>query len=75
MKKYKGIDSRDIKCCCTNPQCVESGLSFEEDMLVFYFLEIIPGSTILHQKRRTMYLNKQTRKEIIKSLRSLNLKS
>lgn len=73
--KYKGIDTKRIKCCCDDPECAEAGISFEENMLLFTYLEIIPGTKRYYQITKSMYLNKQTRKEIIKQLRSLNLKS
>jgi hypothetical protein len=38
--KYNGIDHREIKCCCDNPQCIEGGISIEENMLKFHFLEM-----------------------------------
>ena len=75
MSKYEGIDERDIKCCCKNENCRESGISFEENTLRFHFLEYIEGldKKILTQTTRTMILNKQTAQELIKELKKITL--
>ena len=74
--KYKGIDNREIKCCCDNPNCSEGGISFDTDeninMLNFHFLDYINGTEILHQETKTMYLDKENTKELIKALKELN---
>lgn len=78
QSKYKGIDSRDIKCCCNEPNCAETGISFDEDegqkMLKFHFLHyryINKTEKILEQKTKTMFLNKENTKELITALKQL----
>lgn len=66
--KYKGIDERQIKCCCNNPNCIESGISFDEDFLFFHFLE--HDETIgLHQTTKAMMLNKENINQLIQALK------
>lgn len=78
QSKYQGIDSRKIKCCSTNPNSIESGISFDEDegikMLRFHFLGNIerPNSEpILNQFTKTMHLNKKNIKQLIAELQQL----
>ncbi len=80
--KYKGIDEREIKCCCNNPKCAEGGISFDFDeeenkhVLKFHFLEHInrDDTGSLFQRTRAMMLNKETTKELINKLKSLKFK-
>lgn len=72
--KYLGIDERIIKCCCDSDDCIESGISFDGNLLRFHFLEYIDlkdGRKILNQKTRSMHLNKQTAKELINELKNI----
>ena len=70
--KYKGIDSRDIKCCCDDSECPEAGISFEGDMLDFHFLEYIGNANpILHQKTKSMKLSRKTANQLIKHLQEI----
>jgi hypothetical protein len=72
MSKYQGIDERDIKCCCGDENCREGGISFEENILRFHFLEYIEGDKkILTQTTRSMVLNKQSARELIKELQKI----
>jgi uncharacterized protein (DUF1499 family) len=66
--KYKGIDAREIKCCCNNPNCIESGISFDKDYLFFHFLEYDENGS-LHQIRKAMMLNKENINQLIQSLK------
>lgn len=59
--KYAGIDERMIKCCDSNPNTIEAGISFDKldngtNVLRFHFLEQLPSGT-LTQTTRSMYLN------------------
>lgn len=73
--KYKGIDEREIKCCCVNSEnCIESGISFDENILRFHFLEYITEKKILTQKTKLMYLNKESIQDLIKKLKSIKFK-
>lgn len=71
MSKYHGIDEREIKCCSTNPNSIEAGISFDYDnginILRFHFLEYIEGR-VLDQRTKSMHLNKETVQAIIKQL-------
>ena len=80
--RYKGIDSRQIKCACNNPRCIESGLSFDEmdgkATLQFHFLELIKYGKyglvtppILHQNTKLMQLDKETAQQIIDKLKDI----
>lgn len=72
--KYNGIDQRDIKCCCDNPNCCEAGISIDENCLKFHFLEYIPMSgekIMLTQTTKSMMLNKENVNELIKELKQL----
>lgn len=73
--KYKGIDSRKIKCCCENPDCIESGIDFDTDnsqnILRFHFLDYVKDTERLTQKTKSMYLNKENVKELIEYLEQL----
>lgn len=75
--KYKGIDQREIKCCCGDPNCNESGISFSEgNMLNFHFLEsrltgLIFGKIELTQTTKAMILNKETARQLIKHLKTI----
>lgn len=77
--KYKGIDSRGIKCCSDNPNSIEAGISFDYDedkdvnILRFHFLDYEEGK-ILNQKTKSMHLNKENTKELIKELKKLTFK-
>lgn len=73
MEKYKGIDQRDIKCCCNEENCRQAGISFSENMLNFHFLDFkdLPKGKILDQFTRSMYLNKQTAQALIKELKKV----
>jgi uncharacterized protein (DUF1499 family) len=64
--KYKGIDQREIKCCCENPNCCESGISFDENFLRFHFLTTEP---CLHQETKAMMLNKENIDQLINALK------
>lgn len=71
MIKYTGIDERQIKCCCGLIDCRQSGISFEEDnILRFHFLDR-DGVGNIGQITRSMYLNKQTAKELIDELKKI----
>lgn len=73
--KYKGLDQRQIKCCDTAKDTIEAGISFDneegQDILNFHFLEYInlSGEPILIQRNRSMWLNKENIKELIKELK------
>ena len=80
--KYKGIDQREIKCCDPSIKTIEAGISFDEDRghntLCFHFLDTIDykgggdkTEPILHQVTKTMWLNKENTKELIKALQEL----
>ena len=78
MSKYNGIDSREIKCCDKSETTIEAGISFDEDecqnILKFHFLDYTnkkDGSKMLHQKTKSMWLNKENTKQLIKALREL----
>lgn len=80
MSKYIGIDEREIKCCDTEPDTREAGISFDYDdnkkvnVLRFHFLEeidLINGNKLTDQVMRTMYLNKENTAQLIKALREL----
>jgi hypothetical protein len=78
MSKYKGIDSREIKCCDKSKTTIEAGISFDiegkQNILRFHFLEYIPGENgnkILHQETKTMWLNKKNTKQLIQALNEL----
>lgn len=66
--KNKGIDLRDIRCCSTNPNSIESGISFDEGengkaILRFHFLE--DNGFGLFQTEKHMHLNEENAKELI----------
>jgi hypothetical protein len=75
--KYKGIDQRQIKCACDNPNYAETGISFdfdeEETLLRFHFLEYSDAG-FYYQRTKSMVLTKQTAKELIKALKQLKFK-
>ncbi len=75
--KFKGIDSREIKCCSENTNSIEAGISFEKDegvnVLRFHFLDYIAGTGLLHQQTKAMHLNKHTRDELITLLKQLDV--
>ena len=72
--EFLGIDSRQIKCCCNNPKCRQTGVSFEEmngrPILRFHFNEYVDldGNKSLDQKTRIMVLNKKNITELIHQL-------
>lgn len=72
--KYKGIDSRDIKCCSDNENSIEAGISFDENdgvnILRFHFLDYEEGK-ILNQRTKSMHLNEENTNELIKKLTEL----
>jgi hypothetical protein len=74
--KYKGIDSRKIKCCCLNGNCIEAGISIEEDKLFFHYLdwEDFGNGVELTQKSKMMVLNKKSAKKLIKMLKEIEFK-
>lgn len=71
--KFRGIDSRDIKCCCTNANCIKGGITIEEDWLFFHFLDTIKTSDkkIIYQTSKAMVLNRETRDELVKRLKAI----
>ncbi len=73
--KYNGIDSRIIKCCDSNPDTIEAGISFDEDnginILNFHFLSPIKGNTMIDQVTKSMHLNKENTKQLIECLKEL----
>lgn len=79
--KYKGIDSRKIKCSNENPNTIEAGISFDvfaddKNYLMFHFLtytysDELRNETELRQVSKAMQLNKENTKQLIKELRSL----
>ena len=80
-QKHIGIDERQIKCCCDNENCIESGLTFTDDeddsgkkigILKFFFLEPIneEKDLIVHRGKH-MYINKESILDIIKALKDL----
>lgn len=77
MSKYKGIDERIIKCCDTETNTRESGISFDYNydrkvnILRFHFLEYIAECKMVDQITRTMYLNKENTAQLIKALQEL----
>ena len=79
MSKFKGIDSREIKCCDKSETTIEAGISFDNDegqnILRFHFLDYIhkkDGSKLLHQQTKSMWLNKENTEQLIKALRELS---
>ena len=79
MGKFKGIDSREVKCCDKSETTIEAGISFDSDngqnILRFHFLDLVrkqDGSGyILHQETKSMWLNKEATNQLIKALREL----
>lgn len=71
--KYNGIDSREIKCCCDNPQCIEAGISIDENQLVFHFLDFNSIGHII-QISKSMQLNKENTQQLIAQLKQLKFK-
>ena len=78
-QKYIGIDEWEIKCCCNNENCIESGLAFTTDeddngntivILQFFYLEKINENLII-QREKQMHLNKESILDIIKALKDL----
>jgi hypothetical protein len=72
------IDEREIKCCCKNPNCRKSGISFcttenNKPLMRFHFLETekIGEKEFTHFKTRSMHLNKHNIKQLINSLSEL----
>lgn len=73
--KYKGIDSREIKCCSDEPNSIEAGISFEEEFLLFHFLEYnfaLPKWNQINQVTKSMKLNKKSCKQLIDELKQLS---
>lgn len=71
--KNKGIDSRSIKCCCNNTNCIEGRISIEEDWLFFHFMDSIGtgDKRIFYQTSKAMVLNRATRDELVNRLKSI----
>ena len=71
------FDQREIKCACTNPDCVQSGISFDyfdvKPVLNFHFSQIIKTekTEFLRQITKSMILSRETRDQLIKELKSL----
>ena len=61
-----------IKCCCDDPDCIESGISFDysDKILFFHFLEIDYRGK-LTQTTKSMKLDKSNTKQLIKQLKDL----
>jgi len=81
-KKYGGIDSREIVCCDESNTTIEAGISFDVDqgqnILNFHFLDLIKfgkngklQKPILHEKTKSMWLNKENTEQLIKALKKL----
>lgn len=72
--KYKGIDSRIIKCCSANYKSIEAGISFDEILTVpvlqFHFLEFIKGTANITQETKSMFLDKESTAHLIKELKA-----
>jgi len=68
MSKYLGIDSRVIKCPCLEPNCIEAGISFDEDQLMFHFLDH-NNLNKLTQITKSMKLDQNTALLLIESLK------
>jgi hypothetical protein len=66
--KTTGIDQREIACVCESPNCIEAGISLEENFLKFHFL-----GPNYRQVSKSMILNKKTRKQLIKALKEMEL--
>ena len=78
MNKSKnvGIDERKIKCCCDDDNCIESGISFDCNILNFHFLQECSftfNKKEYHQTTRSMILNKDSVKELIEELKKISL--
>lgn len=75
MSKYKGIDERQIKCCDTAKNTIESGISFDtregEFYLRFHFLELIKTWDIVTQKTKSMKLDKENIEQLMKELEEI----
>lgn len=69
--KNKGIDLRTIKCCCDNPNCAETGISFDDKFLRFHYLEEMDGLDGVTQRTKGMYLDKKNVTELIESLQEI----
>lgn len=69
--KNKGLDCRTIKCSCDNPNCAETGISFDEKMLRFHYLEEMDGLDGVTQRTKGMYLDKKNVTELIESLQEI----
>lgn len=81
-KKYGGIDSREIICSDNSDETIEAGISFDklgkQNILKFHFLDLIEygkngklEKPILHEKTKSMLLDKENTKQLIKALREL----
>jgi hypothetical protein len=72
MTKYRGIDEREIKCCCNKENCIESGISIDQNeegsWLRFHFLQY--DGNVLNQKTKTMLLNKNNAEKLISLIKS-----
>lgn len=80
MSKYEGIDERTIKCCDNSSNTIEAGISFEKDtdgvnVLRFHFLEklFLRRGTVITQTTKTMHLNKENTRQLIKAIAELDL--
>lgn len=72
--KNRGIDLRDFKCSCNKPNCIESGISFDGNILRFHFLKeesYLVGEDTYTQEEKHMYLNKETAQDLIETLQEI----
>lgn len=73
MIKYNGIDERQIKCSCDNENCRQGGISFDENVLRFHFLDNrhVGDLTYIDQFTRSMVLSKETAADLINKLKDI----
>jgi hypothetical protein len=82
MSKYKGIDSREIKCCDPSDSHHEAGISFDvnegQNILNFHYLYVINRAIndnydqmLTLQATKSMWLNKENTDQLIKALQDL----
>lgn len=83
MSKYKGIDSRVIKCANEDTNSIEAGISFDEyqgkPSLRFHFLQQMQTYTnsmfFYEQVTKAMLLNKENTNQLIDALQNLTFES
>ena len=76
MTKYKGIDSRVVKCASDSPSTIEGGISIDEDLLFFHFLEWqeVDEYAEYRQTTKAMKLDAENTKQLIALLKEVKFK-